>query len=720
MANNVELNRGVVADATSGNDYNISIENCNSIVHAKIVIKRESLNIKYGPNGVGKSTIAHALLLNSEGSDALHELTPFKYRGAKQTVEPSVAGADDIKTVLVFDENYVAQFVFQPDEVVKNSFEIFIKTPEYEQGLKELDKIFESLTRIFTENEELDDVIASFTSLRDAFALTKSGAIAKTSKGYKALNVGGRLADVPANLKGFEKFLQGKDPAGWLTWQSKGKAYLEQSENCPFCSTSSMDKGVARDLSDKYESSSVKNLSALRSAIDGLSQFFVPERLEQLLEITRSISGISPEQEQFLANLRGQVETILLKFTALKNLSFVSLRDESDVSQAIGRLKIDLKLLDALNSVGTQKIVADFNEELDQVAQQIAEIKRRVGIQKRQIAKSIKQNQDEINEYLQSAGYKYSVRIEDRGDSYRMILEHDDAPGHLEAAGSHLSFGERNAFALVLFMHHVRRNNPDLVVLDDPVSSFDKTKKFAILHKLFHGKSSLRDSTTLLLTHDIEPAIDVIRTATSGQFAAAQPAVFFLQSRDGHVEEKSINAEDIMTFSQVCNANIVSSADPIVKCIYLRRLFEVHGDKGAEYDVISSLLHVRSEPSIKGDRGEFVALDGKVKEAAISRIREYIPEFDYDALLEELRDPQVLRKKFDATSVGYEKVQIFRIASETQASTSADAAFRKFVNESYHIENEYVMQLNPREFDSVPDHIVQSCEDWFPGSAKED
>src|SRR5579875_1793296 len=58
-------------------------------------------------------------------------------------------------------------------------------------------------------------------------------------------------------------------------------------------------------------------------------------------------------------------------------------------------------------------------------------------------------NQDEVNEYLRSAGYKYAVRIEPSGDSYRMILEHQDAPGHLEAAGSHLSFGERNAFALV-------------------------------------------------------------------------------------------------------------------------------------------------------------------------------------------------------------------------------------------------------------------------------
>ena len=39
----------------------------------------------------------------------------------------------------------VAQFVFQPDEVVTNSFEIFINTPEYQEGIDELESIFENL-----------------------------------------------------------------------------------------------------------------------------------------------------------------------------------------------------------------------------------------------------------------------------------------------------------------------------------------------------------------------------------------------------------------------------------------------------------------------------------------------------------------------------------------------------------------------------------------------
>lgn len=697
---------------TQSSDYAITIKNCNSITEAQITLRRESLNIKYGPNGIGKSTIARALVLNAQGGDALQELLPFKYRQGGSGKKPTVVGADEIEKVLVFDEHYVSQFVFQPDEVVKNSFEIFIKTPEYQAGIEELEAIFEDLKKVFMENAALDEVIASFTELRNAFTITKSGGIAKTSKGFKALGMGKKLTTIPEPLLGFEHFLHSDDPAGWLSWQAKGKSYLQLSDNCPFCSVPNVDKKTAVHVSEEYESAAVKNLSALRLVLEKLAGSFVPERLEQLRKITTSLEELSPEQDQFLANLRGQVETLLDKFTALKELSFGSLRDEPDVEKALQSLKIELELLDALNSEDTQAVVGTMNEQLDQVAQQINDIKRRVGIQKARVAKSIERNQDEINEYLRSAGYKYAVRIESSGDSYRMILEHQDAPGHLEAAGSHLSFGERNAFALVLFMHQVRRDAPNLVVLDDPVSSFDKTKKFAILHKLFHGKQSLRGFTTLLLTHDIEPAIDIVRTATSGQFQAATPAVHFLQSQEGQVEEKPIRPADIMTFSQVCNENIGSSADPVIKCIYLRRRYEVHGEYGAEYDVLSSLLHIRDEPSSKGQKGQLLPLDGNSRAKAIIEIQKVIPDFDYDALLAQLKDREALKAKFEDTNVGYEKVQIFRIASTLDPDApGGDPAFKKFVNESYHIENEYVMQLNPREFDAVPEHVVQACAD---------
>ena len=100
------------------NDYNISIKNCNSINQADIVIKKGFLNIKYGPNGIGKSTIAKAILASSKNDGSLKTLLPFKYIRESDSHTPEVSGADAINSTLIFDDTYVSQFVFQPDEVV--------------------------------------------------------------------------------------------------------------------------------------------------------------------------------------------------------------------------------------------------------------------------------------------------------------------------------------------------------------------------------------------------------------------------------------------------------------------------------------------------------------------------------------------------------------------------------------------------------------------------
>jgi hypothetical protein len=385
-------------------DYAIVIKDCNSIAEAHISLRRASLNIKYGPNGIGKSTIARALVLNSHGNGALQELLPFKYRQRADQPSPSVTGDDAIERVLVFDDTYVSQFVFQPDEVVKDSFEIFINTPEYQEGIEQIDSIFEQLKSVFLENSALDDVIASFTELRDAFTVTKSGAIAKTSRGFKALGVSGKLISIPEPLRGYENFLRSNDPAGWITWQSKGRAYLGMSDNCPFCSGPDVDKETAQKVSEEYESAAVKNMSALRNSIERLGGSFAPGHLEQLIKITTTIGGLSPEQSQFLAGLRGQIETLLNKFTALKGLSFHALRDVGDVAEVLRGLKIDLTLLDALDSEATRRIVALMNNKLEDIAGQINEIRAHVGVQKTRVSRLIRENQNEINEFLRSAG----------------------------------------------------------------------------------------------------------------------------------------------------------------------------------------------------------------------------------------------------------------------------------------------------------------------------
>ena len=59
---------------------NIVIKNCNNIDEAHISLEPSCLNIKYGANGTGKSTIAQAISLRAAAEPNLSVLLPFKYR----------------------------------------------------------------------------------------------------------------------------------------------------------------------------------------------------------------------------------------------------------------------------------------------------------------------------------------------------------------------------------------------------------------------------------------------------------------------------------------------------------------------------------------------------------------------------------------------------------------------------------------------------------------
>jgi predicted ATPase len=172
---------GQVGVSIPNSPMTIHISNCNNLDSAEITLVKSALNIKYGPNGIGKSTIAKALTLRADGSDALKELTPFKYREGTGHPEPAIVGADSIQSVLTFDDQYVSQFVFQQDEVLKNSFEIFINTAEYQAGNKEIEDLFAALQTTFVEQEEFNDAVHAFTHLCDVFGVTNAGVLSKTT-----------------------------------------------------------------------------------------------------------------------------------------------------------------------------------------------------------------------------------------------------------------------------------------------------------------------------------------------------------------------------------------------------------------------------------------------------------------------------------------------------------------------------------------------------------
>ena len=105
----------------------IDIANCNNIDEATLNIEKSKLNIKFAPNGTGKSTISKALISNSH-EEKLLELLPFKLLADNPNqLKPCVSVSDQLDTVMCFNEEYVNQFTFQSDELLSNSFDILIK-----------------------------------------------------------------------------------------------------------------------------------------------------------------------------------------------------------------------------------------------------------------------------------------------------------------------------------------------------------------------------------------------------------------------------------------------------------------------------------------------------------------------------------------------------------------------------------------------------------------
>jgi ABC-type multidrug transport system ATPase subunit len=686
----------------------ITVANCNSLDQALIDLKTGCLNVKHGPNGIGKSTIAKAILGAIRLDGTLDELLPFKFKGKPATITPSVKGHEPLKTALVFDEDYVNQFAFQQDEVVKNSFEIFVRTIDFDETIRKIDILLDGIKSTFKDNAELEQTIADLKTLRDAFGTpNRDGSIPKSSKLIKAFGSGNKIDNVPESLIPYQEFVKSKNPSKWIGWQVKGLEFLDIAKKCPFCAVPFLEEQqdtTVRTVEKEYDAATVNHLNTLKEVIERLGKYFSQACQDNLAVVVAAKTELTVAQKGFLTTLKVDLDALIQQLESLRSISFFALRDVDQLDEKVALLRIDLSMIDKLDSASTRAITEPINQKIDDLLKRIGELKGHVGKQKAQIARTIKENQASINDFLASAGYKYLVQLNEELDTYKMKLIHRDSNEHVSSAAKHLSYGERNAFALVLFMHQVSSENPDLVILDDPISSFDKNKKFAIMHQLFRGKASLKGRTTLMLTHDLEPAIDLIGGTVKG-FGGAHPWVTFLHSQKGAVSELEIKRSDIRTFGAICSDICTRQIDPLIKAIYLRRFYEISENKGPEYNLLASLFHKRAAPTVLGPAGQANMIPEEIAVATAS-IQVRIPEFDYAKLLAIVTDNAQIISRYHATNVGYEKIQLFRLTE----ATHEDDIIRKFINESYHIENEYVMQLDPYKFESVPEYVIAECD----------
>jgi len=443
-----------------------------------------------------------------------------------------------------------------------------------------------------------------------------------------------------------------------------------------------------------------------------LDKYFSKETRLKIDEFIKNTEGFDDEQVAYLREIKDQIDRLNEKFIKTKKIGFISLKDVDKVIEELKSRKIDLNLYNHLKSEDTQTTVAIVNSSIDTTLEKVGELQGQIIRQKNLIGQLIKEHKTEINSFLKNAGYEYNVDLmEDSEGNYKLKLLHNDVQDEMTNVKEHLSFGERNAFSLVLFMYDVLKHSPDLVILDDPISSFDKNKKYAVVDMLFRKEKSLKGKTVLLLTHDFEPIIDMIHHHRD-RFEI--PTASFLENNHGDLVEKDIQRADIQTFIEINESNIKNLPDQIInKLVYLRRLYEIKNAKGNGYQLISNLMHKREKPEFKDESGIRDMTPNEI-DSGNSEIQELIDDFDYSKVLDIINDDKEMKRIYSETKNSYEKLHIYRIIFDNKDKTDS-SVIKKFIDEAFHIENDYIYQLNPCKYQMVPQFVIDECDKAISG-----
>ncbi len=689
----------------------VEICNCNNIDNGSVSISEGFLNIKYAINGTGKSTISKAILKSVSskvsGNNELLELKPFKAI-SDEGVMPAVNGCEAISSVKVFDESYINDFTYQPDELLKGSFDILIRDENYDSVMTEIEGLVSQIKNYFNDDRDIEALIDDFDELSSSFGKPTKKGVHGSSAIAKALKGGNKVTNIPEGLEAYQEFIQGGNNVKWVKWQLDGGQFIEETDSCPYCVSDVKEvKETIKRVSEVYDSKSIENLNKLVQIFQRLEKYFSTQTREIISEFVSSVDGYTEEQVGYLLEVKGQVDRLNERFKQLKNIGFFTFKDVDKVVDELRKYTIDSNLYSHLQSEESLCNITKVNGSIEELIAKAGQLQGRIAVQNRHIERVVQDNKININTFLRNAGYKYTVDlIEDDTGKHRLKLIHSDLDSEeVPSVRSVLSYGERNAFALVLFMFDALKTSPDLIVLDDPISSFDKNKKYAIIEMLFRKERSFRGKTVLLLSHDFEPIVDMLYHH-SDRFE--KPHASFLQNNNGQLLEVEIEKSDVMTFVDINSLNITSDASLVAKLVYLRRTYEILNSKGVAYQLVSNVLHRRQVPLIFEDGTEREMTPNEIS-AAETEIKVHVSDFDYSDAIQLIRDNTAMIELYQSCVNNYEKLHIYRIISEDADHSDV---ILKFINQAFHIENDYIYQLNPAKYQTVPQYVIDECDQY--------
>lgn len=700
----------------SENIHTITINNCNNVSSATLDVAEGQLTVVFGANGMGKSSIARAVAAQAGvPGENLEDLTPY---GGE--LDPSVSGVSADDRVAIFNEDYVSTTLFQDsDHLIHDAYHVFVATDGYAKALAETEKLFGEAKKRLEDEGDLSELMSVLEGVIACYGRSKDGFAKSSSLGKSVGSRGNVILNVSQEYVRYVPFIQGNHAKEWIQWRGRGSSF-ESEGVCPYCARpwGHEEASEGKAMQDLYGGKYMDHCATVLASFGRANECFNEETNAKVAAALSSPLGVgsSPEANSLLSTIKDEAEGLRDKLRMVDQLDFGTLCRIDKVKNYVEGCRIQVGMFSLINSDYVVEKAEAINGVIADLLAQIGEMSKRIGVQNTQLKRAVAESKAQMDGFLDAAGFPYEVEIESSDGSECVArLKPRGLDASVPEPRRHLSYGERNALAIALFAAQVRRDRPSLVVLDDPISSFDQNKKYAIIHHLFARKGgACKDVTTLLLTHDPE-TLTMLLKVHADKIIPCTP--YFLENRAGRVTLKELSADNLEPIVASLGRRAASQATLPMRVACARQLLELEGDKGVAWSYLSSLVHRKPAPDEPDGKGGFVPLgDDDVAEAE-ARLDELGMTGGYDALLGQLSDAGLFRL-FDGGASPFERVCAFRMLCSSEAAGMRAAADRagmsltlfEFASEFFHIENLMAYCLDPIAYGTVPQSVADAVD----------
>lgn len=707
-------------------EHTIDIKNCNNIREAQISIIENALNIKFGYNGTGKSTISEAIRRKIEGED-LKELMPFSDEDSSEDSVPYV-GDIPFHTVKVFNDRYIKQYLFKSDGIFEDSYKVLLKSQECDELAAQIDVILSELQDSVFQGDSIHDLanmLATYTTTvgYSPKGVSKRGGVGEVLKGS------GAGFDKYHELDKYKPFYSttAEKMTSWATWRTKG---IDQMNGyaCPFCAIE-LDKDIIETENMRIKAVFKKCALEAANAIlkflkEGIEKGYIISEAQDFLETYMGDETKEQELSSELGHLGEETKYLHDKLQLIMHFRPMNVTNEElqKIEDSLKNMKIEERQISRFYATDvTKALVSEINEKIDALLTKTDELKNLFYRHGKKLQTLIDKRKDDINHFFILAGFPYEFVINENGESKaNTYLKPIGQSKTIINPENHLSWGEKNAFSLVMFMFDAVNDDADLIVLDDPISSFDTNKKFAVVRRMFDNRQevSFRDKTVLMLTHDLQPVIDYIHNRLFKKYGlTTKVGAEYLENDKGAIVSRPIMEADLLNVVSLTKQFAEDGRVPLyVRVVNARKYIELTNNNFSvldNYNILSNLIHGRLVP----EDGTKQAMTEEAIVNGVNELKNLISGYaSYDKFMEELGTDYILGELDNGNP--YYEILAIRLIFEREKGFMTKLRREypevcKFLNETSHIENDYIFQLNPEKFFSIPEVYMQEIKEFL-------